>query len=397
MEVYERTKKEVEHAQDPMEPLDALMLKAINQLDLGTINEIQVVLSQVSINFIQSCKYDKDIKGWSPYLGIINKYLTYLTGMLRLHLEICDRQKFDAAKIKILETSEKVAEHIMEDSEREISVILDFWKEVADNAIGRSREVFIQIVRQYSSLADNVFEKGDVDNNHSLNEIFRQLGWLAERLISREGIEERPLMLDSHTEFDEIFEAILSHKYKYNFNYPTSYPLIYFDAIYVLFRQLMLAFNKTPSTTLKEYIFNCLYVYSSFAEAAIPQGNSKGAALAVSRLRECYDKLVSENLEECAKEAIGLLVRIGDIAAYHKDKLDKVELLSKRIDEEIMDIAEKSPYRDKVISEVFESHIHLDSDWDFIVELGRRMKTNFGFMFDWTTGELYPEDDPRRK
>jgi hypothetical protein len=398
MKVYERIKKEVEHAQDPMEPLDALMLKAINQLDLGTINEIQAVLSHVSISFIQSCKYDKDIKGWSPYLGMINNYLKYLTSMLRLHLEICDRQNLDSAKIKILETSEKVAEHVAKSSEGEISVILDFWKEVADDAIGKSPDVFIKITQQYGNLADDVFNTGDVDDNYLLNEIFRQLGWLAERLIGREGIEERPLMHDSYTTaFSALFEVILSCKYKYINKYPDSYPLIYFDAVYVLFRQLVLAFIKKSGASLKEHIFDCLYVYSSFAEVAIIKGNSNGAALATMRLQECYDKLVEENLEECAKEAIGLLVRIGGIAASHKDKLEKVEFMSKPIDEKIMDIAVNSPFRDAVEAAVWESHIHLNSDWDFIVELGRRMKTNFGFMFDWKTGKSYPDDDPRRK
>lgn len=33
---------------------------------------------------------------------------------------------------------------------------------------------------------------------------------------------------------------------------------------------------------------------------------------------------------------------------------------------------------------------------DYIKTLDKRMKTNFGFMFDWETGELYPKDDPRR-
>ena len=103
-------------------------------------------------------------------------------------------------------------------------------------------------------------------------------------------------------------------------------------------------------------------------------------------------------MEESAKEAIGLLVRIGGIAARHRDKLEKVDFLSSRsIDQYVMEILEKSLLRDQVISEVRESYIHLDSDRSFMVEMGRRLETNFGFMFDWTTGELYPEDDPRRK
>jgi hypothetical protein len=120
--------------------------------------------------------------------------------------------------------------------------------------------------------------------------------------------------------------------------------------------------------------------------------------LAMGRLKDSYDKLVSENLEESAKEAIGLLTRIGGMAARHKDKLQKVEFVrGGLIDQYIMDTAVTSPFRDKISSTIREAYTGLDVDWDFVVEMGRRLQTNFGFMFDWTTGELYTKDDPRRR
>ncbi len=196
---------------------------------------------------------------------------------------------------------------------------------------------------------------------------------------------------------DHLFEVLLSSSHQYNNKYPTSYPLIYFDAVQVVFLQLASTFKKTQSRRLKENIFSCLHTYSSFAEAAIPTGNSNGAALTTIRLKEGYEELVREGLQESAKETIGLLIRVGGIAARHRDKLKKVEFLSKPIDQYIMDIAASSPFRDEVITQVREAFVHLDSDWNFVVEMGRRLGTNFGFMFDWTTGELYPDDDPRRR
>lgn len=397
---YEKVKKVVENAQDPMEPLDALMLKAINNVDLATIHEIQSVLLRISADFIGSYKDDRDSKEWSPYSGINQKYLENLTELLRVHLSMCDRQKLDPVKIRILETSEKIANQVIAANANEINVILTFWKETADNAIGKSREIFSEVIQLYRSLANYAFKKGIEDNNNWLDEIFRDLGWLGERLISRQGIEEKPLMRDHYyyNEYDQLFEALLSFRSEYNDKYPTSYPLIYFDAVYVIFRQLLSIFKKSQSGRLRENIFDCIYIYSSFAEAAILKGNSRGAALATARLKEGYDKLVSEGLEESAKEAIGLLARIGGMAAHHRNKLEKVDFLSnKPIDQYVMDILETSQLRDAVISEVRESYMHLDSDRGFMIEMGKRLQTNFGFMFDWTTGELYPEDDPRRK
>lgn len=397
---YEKVKKIVEHAQDPMEPLDALMLRAINNVDLATINEIQSVLIRKSADFIGNYKDDEDSKEWSPYSGIIQKYLRYLTELLRTHLDMCDRQKLDSTKLKILETSEKIANQVISTNSTQINIILTFWKEIADNAIGRSREIFNKVVQQYRSLADYAFEKGIENNKNWLDEIFRHFGWLGERLITREGIEEKPLMrdYDYFNEYDQLFEALLSFRHEYNDKYPTSYPLIYFDAIDVVFLQITSTCKETQSRRLYENIFDCLYTYSSFAEAAIPKGNSNGAALATIRLKDSYDALVSKGLGESAKEAIGLLVIIGGMAARHKDKLQKVEFVrGGLIDQYIMDTIVTSPFRDKISYAIREAYIRQDADWDFVIEMGKRLGTNFGFMFDWRTGERYPEDDPRRK
>jgi len=397
---YEKVKKVVEHAQDPMEPLDALLLRAINNVDLATINEIQSVLICKSTDFIGNYKDAEDSEEWSPYSGIIQKYLRYLTELLRTHLDMCDRQKLDSIKLKILETSEEIVNQVISANSTQINIILTFWKEIADNAIGESREIFNKVIQLYRSLADYAFENGIEGNESWLDEIFRHLGWLGERLISRQGIEEKPLMLDHYysNEYDQLFEALLSFRSKYNDKYPTSYPLIYFDAIDVVLLQLTPALKKTQGQGLEQNIFDCLYTFSSFAEAAIPEGNSRGAALATSRLKDGYDRLVNEGLEKSAKEAIGLLAKIGGIAAHHRNKLEKVDFLSdKSIDQYIMDILETSQLRDAIISEVKEAYIHSDLDWDFVVEMGKRMQTNFGFMFDWRTGELYPDNDPRRR
>jgi hypothetical protein len=65
-------------------------------------------------------------------------------------------------------------------------------------------------------------------------------------------------------------------------------------------------------------------------------------------------------------------------------------------------IEELANSREDIADEVLESHIKTsegshEARWGFIVELGKRMGTNFGLMFDPTTGILYADDDPRRR
>ncbi|MGA2158237.1 MAG: hypothetical protein ABSG90_03355 [Dehalococcoidia bacterium] len=398
--LYDKIKKTVEHAQDPIEPLNALMLRAINNVDLGTISEAQSVLVNMSADFIENCENNKDSEKWSPYSGIGRKYLEYITDLFRVHLSMCDREKLDSVTLMILETSETISKQVLSANFGGLDIILTFWKEVADNAIGKSREIFNKIMHLYRNLVDYAFEKGIEDNKNCLDEIFRHLGWLGERLISRHGIEKKPLMRNHgyYNEYDELFDILMASSHLYNSKYPASYPLIYFDFVHVIFLQLVSVAKTTQSQKLKENIFSCLYVYSSFAEAALPKRNSNGAALAASRLKDCYDVLVSEGLEESAKEAIDLLVIIGAMAFHHKANLQKVEFIKGGlIDQYIMDIIVTSAFRDTINRAISEAYLHLYTDWDFVTQMGRRLETNFGFMFDWTTGELYPEDDPRRR
>jgi hypothetical protein len=397
---HEMMKKAVEHAENPMEPLDALMLKAINSVDLATIEEIQSLLLRISTNFISHYKDDADKKEWFPESGIIQKYLEYLRELFGMHLNMCDRQKLDPVKVRCLETTEKTARQVILANAGAIEKILTFWKEIADDAIGESRIIFNTVIQLYQGLADYAFESGIEDNRDWLDEIFRDLGWLGERLISQQGIEEKPIMSDHDyfNEYDRLYEALSSFGYDYSYKYPTAYPLIYFDAVRVVFLQLVPAFKKCQNPRLKGNIFSLMYVYASFAEAAIPNGNSIGAALAASHLKRSYNDLLSQGPEESAKEAIKLLVRIGGIAARHKDKLEKVDFLGNQtIDEFIIDIVVSSPFQEDVIYEVREAYIGSDLDWNFVTKMGKLLGTNFGFMFDCSTGELYAEDDPRRK
>ena len=193
---YETVKRAVEHAENPMEPLDALMLKAINTADLATIEEIQCLLLRLSTDFISHHKDDGNKKEWSPYSGIVHRYLEYLTELFAMYLSMCDRQNLDSVKVRILDTSERIAEQLASANPDATKRVLAFWREVADDAIGKSRTVFNKVIQSYQRLAHYASDKGVGDAGGWLDEVFRNLGWLGERLISRQGIEEEPMMRD---------------------------------------------------------------------------------------------------------------------------------------------------------------------------------------------------------
>jgi hypothetical protein len=96
-----------------------------------------------------------------------------------------------------------------------------------------------------------------------------------------------------------------------------------------------------------------------------------------------------------------LLLDIGLMDAAKAAKLATVDFMSKRLDLWVADMLAESG--EDIDYSVMESYNHVDNiedhegAWKFVTGLGMRLGRNFGFMFDPTTGELYPDDDPRRR
>ena len=397
-EIIEDTKKEVGDAHNPFEPINALMIRSINSMDITTIDEILSHLSEISIKFLNKTKNGKG--KWDPILELRRKYLDYFISIVKLYSVACDRQMLEPIKIKVLDTSGIIANKAIEDYESlDLNPILAFWKKEADKSIGEATETFNKVIQLYRALLDRLFENSLENNQNMVEEIFRHLGWLFERLIDRKGIEEKPLVHDYEysNEYDQIIEAILSYSYKYEDKYPDSSPQVYFDIVQLAIEKIIPIQLKDNKLELKSTIFGLLYIFYKFCKAALLKKNSRGAALAVVRLKKCYINLLSNGLEEIAKETIGLFVVIAGIAFSNRESLDRIEFLSKPIEEYTMDILTSSKFRDEVASEVRDSYTRQQIKREFVHELGKRLNTNFGFMFDYTTGENYPKDDPRRQ
>lgn len=179
----------------------------------------------------------------------------------------------------------------------------------------------------------------------------------------------------------------------YNHDHPTLYPLIYFDALYVVFRKLTQIREKLEDRKLDEAIFDIADAYSSFAKRAIEANNASGAALAVLSVWRTYKELKEAGLDRIAHDVNKELVGTGILAAANKSKLGKNDLTSGYIHEWIID--QLSDSGEDIEGEVVSSYIRYafeieygyDDAWAFIRTLGNRMRTNFGLNFDPSTGE----------
>ena len=246
-----------------------------------------------------------------------------------------------------------------------------------------------------------IFPDQDNTTKHEiLNEVFRSLGWLGERLLEKSGVETKPLMYDEdyETSYGALFNAIMEFQWDYQNNHPKSYPLIYFNAIGVVFNGLITELKRNSSkvtrSKISEHIFDLIYTYSSFARAAIDAGNGDGASLATLRLIEGYNKL-KENADESlldknARDAIGLMIDVAFHAAGQPLKNTKAGFLSEGIEERLFNILSEIPtaYASVLDSEIMEDYFHSynhkypDALKSFIKRLGMARETNFGLNLD---------------
>jgi hypothetical protein len=215
---------------------------------------------------------------------------------------------------------------------------------------------------------------------------------------------------DYHDEFEAMYNALMSFSWKYNYDIPLSYPLIFFDAVHVLFDRL-LDIYKLRSVEggqgrgidfgdVHRWLYDCIYAYSSFAKDALTAGNPTGAALASMRLCEVYRSAVEAGANDVARDAIDDIVRTAIRIGADPEKMKGNTLSNpmEYLEKEIL----ASPYSDKISSAINEAYIKFDegshdAKFDYIKSLGRKLNTNFGFMFDPMTGQIYAKDDPRRR
>jgi hypothetical protein len=310
--------------------------------------------------------------------------------------EHCERGRHQNIQLQLLQITHRLGTELLQrelvDEER---VVMNFWKDIADRSAAVAPRIFCECIRYYNDLFEQLIDRSE--HEELLKDLFRHVGWLGERLLSKTGVEERPLMMDQtyNTQYDSLLEAILRYGSVIDSKRPDMYPLIYFDAVHVVMLQVarLLQEQEEGATRrrLRDNLFSLIYTFVSFAREAIRAGNSDGAGLAVMRLKESYELLVQKEINDLAEELIVVMTELGGNAAGFSDRLTTVQFLDKAISDYIIDIVASARHTDKVAGAAIEIVIKGEGDhdrrWEFLKRLGKRMQTNFGLNFDWRTGK----------
>ena len=393
---YEKLITRFEHGEDPFAALSMLLIRSVDSYDTPTVGDVIRLIDQISVDFIEEYLKKRSNALWSPEDKILLNYVDHVLGLIRLHSEHCERGQHQHIQLQLWQITQRLSTVLMEQGlVTEEKLVMNFWKEIADQSAASAPRMFCEFIRYYNDLFDYLIDKKE--HGEILKDLFRQIGWLGERLLSKTGVEERPLMMDHtyDTQYDCLLEAILTYGHTINDKRPDMYPLIYFDAVHVVMLQVarLLQSHKEGATRrrLRDNLFSLIYSFVSFANVAIRVGNSDGVGLAVMRLKESYELLVQKEINDLAEELIIVIVELGGNAAGFSDRLTRVQFLDKGIPDYIIDIAASARHTSKVASAAIEIVIKGEGDsdrrWEFLTRLGRRMQTNFGLSFDWRTGE----------
>jgi len=398
--IYKTLTEKQGEIEDPLAALAMLLVRAIDSFDISTVEDAVRLINSISDNFIGTYQKEQIREPWDPNDQIARNYVDYLLGHLRLQFEHCDKNQYQHAKSKLLQMTQHLGRLlVMNKLANEARPVLDFWKQIADQSIGRAAQSFCEIIRYYDDVFEHLMDRKDDTNQELLDEVFRHIGWLGERVLSKVGVEEKPLMRDDgfYNEYDCIMEPIFSYSHAIDEKRPDGYPLIFFDAIWVVIRQLARILRTAAedrSARLQENLFSLIYRFSSFASAAIRQANSRGAGLAVVRLKGSYDLLSENGLDELAEDLISVLAELGGNVAGAGDRLTSVDFLGKAIDDYIIDTVSSAAHTRKVAEAALEVLIRGWGEhakrWKYLKKLGARMRTNFSLNFDWRTGEDGP-------
>lgn len=395
-------------SEDPFIAFESMLIRFIKLSDLASITEAMDHLLVVSTRFLNSLP-QKELAKWKPEDSLARSLVAHLVSLSSNVLEVARAEGASWLRSPMIAYSRRLAFFLLErDYYSEFRLFSDFWKSTAAASVGINKKEFVEIVGIYQLAAIRLLTKETREEDSSiehetLNELFRSVGWLGEYLIITNPGTEEPIMPNNvHVaELDSILEFLLEVADQYCRQRRQDYPLIFFDALEVIINRLVSVYATNPNSKTKEYVTRLAVEFYSFADSAVKVGNFDGTALAAMSIWNLYKKLAGNKLEDLSNEILGQFVKVGILAAGYKYLGEQKSFLG-TVDEWI---ASKLVELGKNIdSEILESYIRSHDPginryevWNFITNLGIRMDTNFGLMFDQATGETYSDEDPRRR
>ena len=260
---------------DPLEPIGELAIRAIRDRDMSLLENALNALKKV----IRKDIYipDRPNSQWNPNSELHENLIEHVLKWISSFVEECKKEGSSILLKDVYNFTNDIVLFSLNRGESEAACqVLSYWKLEADKALNSDTRTFINLISLQRDLGISLFsDQDDRNKTEILDEVFRNMGWLGERLLKKVDFETRPLMHDEvyETSHDALLNSLMDFEEKYRATYPNAYPLIFFDAVWVVFREFINEFMRNSSqiarSKISDYLFNSIYSYSSFAVAAI--------------------------------------------------------------------------------------------------------------------------------
>jgi hypothetical protein len=401
---------------DPFSIIVDMSAKALNNHDLITwrlihdelVKFIDVWLKNEVLEEFETHKSVRQ-QSWVPYF--------YLSKLLVQHLsfmkEVVNKSGHPSLLHDVVSTSKHLANSFAIYGHNWDSVleITSFMKKLGKELIDDGR------IDELHPIFDSFGELGEQSikqkNQESFDEICRSFGWLGEHLVMR-GIPVGPLMpnYDATGELDSLINCIDKIKNALLKEKLEIFSQTYYSAIEAITLKFIEKGNEKQ--TFESPLISIIQCIAGCGEEAAKLGISSIVSHSVYWLREIYER--TKNIKwfkELPQDIVSWMAEIGALSACYNrpitdsrvasilffrpttGKQDLIEIViqemgnindEKRITNAMHNIYGKYPGEDcyKAV-------------WEFITRMGNVCRSNFGFVFDWETGETYPANDPRRK
>ena len=338
-------------------------------------------------------------QSWDPYF--------YLSKLLVLHLsfmkEVVITSGHPILLLDIILTSKNLANSFANfgSNWKAVLELISFFKKLGkefidDNRISELNEIF----DLFGELSEKSIQQ---KNEESLHEICCSIGWLGESLIMK-GISMEPLMPNEDVpgQIDSLIYSIIKISDSLIKEKLETFSLTYYDTIEAITMKFIDKSNQKQM--FEESITAIVYCIAKCGKEAAKLGNSAILSNSVFWLKKIYYKTRDVNdFKKLPKHIVHWLAKIGAIAArYNKPsegltggEKDQVDIVIR----EMRDITDRDNLN-YAIQEFYHREFDGRDDksvWTFITRLGKECHSNFGFNFDWNTGETYAQDDPRRE
>jgi hypothetical protein len=161
---------------------------------------------------------------WNPDSRLAEHWTEHVLRFVSAELEVIEKEGLHSAALGSLRIIGDLAIQLLQDGhENALLKIMTYLKRAADDAIGIRKEIFIWVVKTYDTMGSLALEGG---KKAPVDQTFRDLGWLGERLLDKKGIETKPVMhdIDYSTEYEELFNILLSFGSAYSSKHADAYP-----------------------------------------------------------------------------------------------------------------------------------------------------------------------------